>query len=832
MQGAFHCLILLLASSPLCQSRFLKRHAEELAVHDQETCSPLRNHETYSSVSVMVGTPPQSFDLVADTGSNNCIVMDCQCAQCPQDWGKCFTGKSKTFDLPKYKSKDPLLGSKNQFLPASMLLTFGSGQIAAHVASDEVRVGHTSAFMKNGLLLMVPWLSREVSQDVDQALRLQGPFEGILGLGRPEVKTSGAVNHTAGELDIRVPGYAEAAGVQRFSMCFNKEADGVLGLHTPEPVTRLESVGQIHWGVDFHGISIGEGQTRQKAGVRRRSLWLEVSGRCWWGQVKFCNPKDKKPDQESGAKVIRHFYAESCRDTIQADTRPRTICGLIPDSGTTMITGPESQLADLYMDICSSWSRCQKAFEEVSKDLAWLLRFVLASVVQCNQCSFRLPSSWECWLPCALRLQAPLEEMHDLQEQGMQVGGLSLTQHATVPEELADAFKKLQDVLQAGVVRARGQQERFPLTELIEGGTLEGVQVGKPVAKPIRLAMLAMLAVLLMPPLSLTSLGVRQMQKANVFLLLLEHCADWAEGVDLDKELPKLNFHVAGLNGAETELSLRPKTYIMTATAEIKVPEIKTLGGCLVCMPAFQPAPFTTKLNGEVWIMGTPLFYEYTAHYDRGSVDGKVKPSMAFTHAHEQPCGSCQDNRIVRDAHPSLTQKLATEVGGVFMFVHSKKSEKTGVESLRQLTKAPIVRNLTSTHSLLAGWKKPGWRPPLAELVPDQAGVYASMARLCTFPGSSRTRQRDQLIPGLIPVKLVLEGLWKGAQNMCQAKFLERGVREMSKNGLLPDVIIYGSAINAVEKVWACEGDWKCLAALRMLKKVEVLALLEKDSGE
>ena len=135
LAGAFHCLILLLASSPLCQSRFLKRHAEdscltkvqlhfknlaakhgafkastvtvssvgwdfasrvelqpkqrskankhereplrdpasprepelnhpfaqsqsrcarteELAVHDQETCSPLRNHETYSSVSV------------------------------------------------------------------------------------------------------------------------------------------------------------------------------------------------------------------------------------------------------------------------------------------------------------------------------------------------------------------------------------------------------------------------------------------------------------------------------------------------------------------------------------------------------------------------------------------------------------------------------------------------------------------------------------------------------------------------------------------------------------------------------------------------------------
>ncbi|CAE7728136.1 unnamed protein product [Symbiodinium sp. CCMP2456] len=393
------------------------------------------------------------------------------------------------------------------------------------------------------------------------------------------------VNRTAGELDIRVPGYAEKAGIRRFSMCFNREADGVLGLHTADPSKRLESVGQIHWGVDFHGISIGEGNAKHR--------------------VKFCDPKEKRPDQE-------------------------TICGLIPDSGTTMITGPENQLAELYMDICSNWERCQKAFEEVSK------------------------------------------EMKDLQDQGMQVGGLSLTQHATVPEELADAFKKLQDILQAGKADASASNstssaDAADIADILGGGA--GAE-SKPQTQ-------------------------KDYMKANVFLLLLEHCSDWAEGVDMDQELPKLNFHVAGLNGVQTELSLRPKNYIMTATADINVPEMKTLGGLTfqierkkrgkVCMPAFQPAPFTTKLNGEVWIMGTPLFYEYTAHYDRGSADGKVKPSMAFTHVHEEPCGRCQDNRIVRGGHPALTQK---------------KSEKTGVESLRQLTKAPIVRNLTSTHSL------------------------------------------------------------------------------------------------------------------------------------
>eukprot|EP00439_Symbiodinium_sp_Y106_P086260 s529_g32.t1 len=294
MQGAFYRLLPLLASSHLCQGRFLKRHSEELAVHDQEeTCSPLRNHETYSSVPVDIGTPSQTFELVADTGSNNCIVMDCQCAQCPHDWGKCFTGsgKSKTFDLPKYKSHDPLLGSKAEMLPASMLLTFGSGQIAARVASDEVRIGHTHAFMKNGLLLMV-----------DQALSLRGPLACTCSM---TLRRHSWLGPAGGQNERQGQGFAEEAGIRRFSMCFNREADGVLGLHTAEPSKRLESVGQIHWGVDFHGISLGEGNAKHR--------------------VKICDPKEKRPDQE-------------------------TICGLIPDSGTTMITGPEHQLAELYMD--------------------------------------------------------------------------------------------------------------------------------------------------------------------------------------------------------------------------------------------------------------------------------------------------------------------------------------------------------------------------------------------------------------------------------------------------------------------------------------------------
>eukprot|EP00434_Breviolum_minutum_P022359 symbB.v1.2.019733.t2/scaffold1626.1/size108921/7 len=160
MQGRILGSIIFLATVLPSLSIVVKDHQQVQRDSPRiETCSPLKNHQTYSSVEVAVGNPPQYFNLVADTGSNSCIVKDCGCKQCPKAWGNCFTGpkQSKSFDLPLFKVMN---SSKSQNLkqgdmaPAAIVMSFGSGQIAAQIASDEVRIGEVKTYMEKGLLLM------------------------------------------------------------------------------------------------------------------------------------------------------------------------------------------------------------------------------------------------------------------------------------------------------------------------------------------------------------------------------------------------------------------------------------------------------------------------------------------------------------------------------------------------------------------------------------------------------------------------------------------------------------------------------------------------------
>lgn len=506
----------------------------------QETCATLRNHETHSSVEISIGNPPQSFSLVADTGSDKVVVKDCACKNCRPEWGPgCFLGPhhSSSFNLSFFMVEDEHKGHqghqghkvKKHLEEAHMYISFGSGSVGTRVASDEVRLGSLKTYMKHGLLLIV-----------DESLEIHDRFEGILGLGRPDFKGHQALGHhraakragmakKAEELEeIHVPSFFEQAKVQRFSLCFNHQADGVLGMNTPASSNRLSSVGQVHWGLDFQGISVGDQKQR----------------------LKICNPASKKKGMQSA-------------------------CGLIPDSGTTLIAAAEPQLLTLYESVCNNWSRCKETHQQIEKDAA----------------AGKLP-----------------------------------------------------------VMSANESQDGQ-----IEVHTVETLQA------------------------------------------LLTQCSDWMAGVDLNKEMPKLTFHVAGANGNKEELVINPRNYILLSEAEVEIPTIikshgrKTFAKVKqqkqVCTMAFTPLEYETASNGPVWIMGMPLFYEHTVHYDRGN--GKEQGvTMAFTRQDKEGCGECRSvSTIVRKK-----RKTVLLSNGVSM--------KTGLASLNRITKQPLLRSPKNFESM------------------------------------------------------------------------------------------------------------------------------------
>jgi hypothetical protein len=112
----------------------------------------------------------------------------------------------------------------------------------------------------------------------------------------------------------------EEAGINRFSMCFNDGASGVLRLGTPKSKSGHGSIGQVHWGLDFRGVSVGN----------------------MTAPVAFCKPENLTKGQKSP-------------------------CGAIPDSGTTAFMAPKDHLISLYESMCDGWDRCSKNYSAMVK---------------------------------------------------------------------------------------------------------------------------------------------------------------------------------------------------------------------------------------------------------------------------------------------------------------------------------------------------------------------------------------------------------------------------------------------------------------------------------
>lgn len=306
-----------------------------------ETCADLKNKETHFAVKVNIGTPlpgaaPQTFELVADTGSDSVVVTSCMCLEkglCKFEQGQsnCFAGTnhSESFELMQVGQRgrhEPFGRAPIEPTPLGIRMTFGSGSVTSVIASDFVEVGGVRSKLDNGVLLMVDRTE----------LRLDGPFDGILGLGPPKAEMAHLAKHRVPDyLSRQTQGpakdsqytpklFLQEAGVERFSMCFNDGDDpGALRLNVPEFQNPMPAIGSFHWGLGLYGMHIG-GNYRE---------------------ATICLSHEMKAGQESP-------------------------CGAIPDSGTQLLMGPQDQIVKVFETLCDNWSRCVDEHNTVGKNMS------------------------------------------------------------------------------------------------------------------------------------------------------------------------------------------------------------------------------------------------------------------------------------------------------------------------------------------------------------------------------------------------------------------------------------------------------------------------------
>lgn len=135
-----------------------------------EVTVPLKNYldaQYYGQIGV--GTPPQNFTVIFDTGSSNLWVPS----------SKCFFSIA-CYIHSKYKSTKSTSYSK---IGKSCEINYGSGSISGFFSQDSVEVGDLA--IKNQIFI-------EATQEGSLAFLL-AKFDGILGLGFQEISVGDAV---------------------------------------------------------------------------------------------------------------------------------------------------------------------------------------------------------------------------------------------------------------------------------------------------------------------------------------------------------------------------------------------------------------------------------------------------------------------------------------------------------------------------------------------------------------------------------------------------------------------------------------------------------------
>lgn len=187
---------------------------------------------------VDVGTPPQKFKVLFDTGSSNFFVVS--------DYCKSLSCSSH----PRFKTKQ---SSSYKALKIQMTVRYGSGPVVGRLAEETVRIGPLE--VNNQVLSMV-------SSDPG-GIYQRSKFDGILGLSFPALS---AIKNRKPLMDQVIQQKILKRNMFSFYLADSIKNEGSSALIFGEPKKDQYSVGPtfwvpvkkaMYWELDFNSISIG-----------------------------------------------------------------------------------------------------------------------------------------------------------------------------------------------------------------------------------------------------------------------------------------------------------------------------------------------------------------------------------------------------------------------------------------------------------------------------------------------------------------------------------------------------------------------------------------------
>jgi len=198
--------------------------AENAQAAAAQACSILKNvRNVLYTTTIEVGTPPKSFDVVSDTGSDALVLPDYACRSCS------IKGKSLY---------QPSNSSSFRSLKAAYRIQYGSGTVSGRMFEEKV-----SAF---GLEVANQWIGSIHRESLKGYEIFE--YDGVLGLGMP--------NRAIGSGD-KTTSFLENAHVNSFSICYERNGNGDFirgGDPTLQYLTTPVDENEKHWSVPLSGI--------------------------------------------------------------------------------------------------------------------------------------------------------------------------------------------------------------------------------------------------------------------------------------------------------------------------------------------------------------------------------------------------------------------------------------------------------------------------------------------------------------------------------------------------------------------------------------------------